>query len=74
MLFDIFKNDIKINSIVADKEFCEKYCASNGYTYLKIEEEVSQPEKTLRTREDEVDAMLIEHEYRLAQLELGVSE
>ena len=74
MLFDIFKNDIKINSIVADKDFCDKYCSANGYTYLEIEEDIKQPEETTLTREDEIDAMLIEHEYRLTQLELGVSE
>ena len=74
MIFDIFENGKKINSIVADTDFCEKYCAANGYEYREVVEEPTQPEETPLTREDEIDTMLIEHEYRLTQLELGVSE
>ena len=44
MRFDIFDNGKKINCIVADKYFCEKYCASNGYTYKLIEPEIASEE------------------------------
>lgn len=75
MKFDIFKNDKKINSIVADKEFCERYCKANGYTYSEtIEETASQGAEITFTREDEIDAMLIEQEYRLTLIELGLAE
>lgn len=46
MKFDIFENDRKINCIVADKDFCKKYCASNGYTYKLVEPEII-PEENL---------------------------
>ena len=74
MKFDIFENGVKINSIVADKDFCEKYCAVNGYEYREVADEPSQPEEAPLTREDEIDAMIIEQEYRLTLLELGVTE
>ena len=44
MRFDIFENDIKINCIVADKDFCEKYCIANGYTYKLVESEIAPEE------------------------------
>ena len=44
MKFDIFENDIKINCIVADKDFCKKYCVSNGYTYKLVEPETTSEE------------------------------
>lgn len=74
MKFDIFKNGEKINCIVSDKGFCEKYCADNGYTYSEvIDEHKTHAEEVIYTREDEIDAILIEQEYRLTLLELGVS-
>lgn len=33
MVFDIYKNGKKINTIVASEAFTEKYCEDNGYTY-----------------------------------------
>ena len=44
MIFDIFKDGTKINSIVADEDFCEKYCVSNGYTYELVEPETTPEE------------------------------
>lgn len=53
MKFDIFKNDKKINCIVADKEFCEKYCYKNGYTYELVKPETVVSEENLEVSSTE---------------------
>lgn len=74
MRFDIFESGKRINCIVATKDFCEKYCATNGYEYLEVEKkETSHPEGASLTRDDEIDAMIVEQEYRLTLIELGVN-
>lgn len=32
-IYKIYENGTEINRIVADKDFCDTYCAENGYTY-----------------------------------------
>ena len=77
MRFKIYENGKLINTIVSNEAFCKKYCADNGYVYAIDEaaNETPQREETpVLTREDEIDAILIDQEYRLTKLELGVSE
>lgn len=81
MKFNIYKNGNKINTIVSDENFVARYCQKHRYTYDIVEEIVYEPieddflnESNETTREDEVDYMLIDLEYRLALHELGVNE
>ena len=46
MRFDIFENGEKINHIIADEDFCKKYCHENGYTYKFVDPEIT-PEESL---------------------------
>ena len=83
MRFDIYKDGLKINTIVSDEEFCKNYCQTHQYVYAVVEDtrwepidedipELDSREET--SREDEIDFMLVDHEYRLVLVELGVSE
>jgi hypothetical protein len=81
MRFDIYKNGNKINTIISDEEFCMEYCQTHRYSYKAIEEDLptpkedyTQPADNTITHNDDVDSMLIDHEYRLTLLELGVNE
>lgn len=74
MRYKIFKDGEVVNTIVADESFVDSYCAKNGYTY---EEEIlpePEPAPSEPTEEEDTSAMLIDHEYRLTLLELGLSE
>lgn len=73
MRYDIFKNGKKINTIISDEESCREYCKANKYTYQEAEYVTPEVEYVTLTREDEVDAILIDQEYRLTLLELGVN-
>lgn len=57
MRYKIFKDGELINTIVAEPDFVEEYCAENGYTYeediLTGPEPVSEPEPSVW---DELDA------------------
>ena len=57
MRYKIFKDGELINTIVAEPDFVEEYCAENGYTYeediLTGQEPVSEPEPSVW---DELDA------------------
>ena len=79
MRFNIYKNGTRINTIVSDEEFCKKYCQTHKYSYDVAEDTVLENEDythmdETNSREDDVDSMLIDHEYRLTLLELGVNE
>lgn len=75
MVFDIFLNGELINTIVASEEFCEKYCSANGYTYELMPEPEPEPEPTPEpTEADDTASMLVDHEFRLTLLELGLNE
>ena len=39
MVYEIFKNGISINTIVADVSFVKTYCKENGYTYTEFVQE-----------------------------------
>ena len=60
MKFDIFKNGKRINSIIADKSFCDRYCSSKGYTYSEvIEDESIQPDEiTIKLTKEEYDKLI----------------
>ena len=74
MRYIIYKDGEQINTIVADVDFCKAYCEVNGYTY---EEEViinpePTPEPEIIDPQADTDAMLVDLEYRLTLLELGL--
>lgn len=50
--FKIFQDGIEINHIVADDEFVNKYCESNGYTY----EEYTMPKPETPDTEDSTES------------------
>ena len=72
MRFKIYENGKLINTIVSDEAFCKKYCADNGYVYTidEIEDEHAPQTSITPTREDEIDAILIDYiKNRLTKLE-----
>ena len=59
MKYNIYKDGVKINSIIADEQFCAAYCEENGYTYERVvrPETAPEPEKE-PTTEDVLNALL----------------
>lgn len=78
MRFLIYNADgNRVNTIVATESFVANYCEVNGYTYEKQEEPVvpgPAPEPAAPTAQEDTDALLVDHEYRLTLLELGLTE
>ena len=70
--YKIFKDGEEINRINADETFTANYCKNKGYTY-EVEEPEPMPEPE-PTPEEDTAAMLIDHEFRLTLLELGITE
>lgn len=75
MMYRILQDGNEINTIVSDEAFCSEYCETNGYTY----ELIPDPEPVLETEtereptaEDDLSSLLIDQEYRLTLLELGL--
>lgn len=61
MRYNIYNNGNKINTIVADEEFCKSYCERNSYTYELIEEpEIPpvEPETEEPTAEEILNAIV----------------
>lgn len=73
MRYRILKNGDCINTILADEDFVSEYCEKNDYTFEHIPEPEPEPDPQ-PTAEEDRDAMLVDHEYRLTLLELGVTE
>lgn len=73
-VYKIYQGGEEINRIVADEEFVEEYCPKHGYTYeLEPEPEpVDPPEPPEPTEQETTDAMLVDHEYRITMLEMGL--
>ena len=73
--FKIFLDGKLINTIVSDEAFCRAYCEQSGYAYEfdpePDPEPVPDPEPT---EADDTAAMLVDHEYRLTMIELGLYE
>ena len=76
MRFKIYSNGVLENVIVADEDFVKEYCSENGYTYeaddIQVQPEPAPIPAPEPTAQDDTDAMLIDHEYRLTLLELGL--
>lgn len=71
-VYKIFEGDDEINRIVANKDFVAPYCEENGYTYeLEVPPPPPEPEPVL-TEQEATDAMLVDHEYRITMLEMGL--
>lgn len=64
-------NGTLMNTIVSNESFVRNYCSAMGYTYALVYEQESEPEPT---EQEDTDAMLVGHEYRLTLLELGVTD
>ena len=71
-IYKIYKDGEEINRINADETFAANYCKKHGYTY-EVEKPEPQPEPE-PTPEEDTAAMLIDHEFRLTLLELGITE
>jgi hypothetical protein len=72
MNYRILKDGEVVNTIVADEAFCEVFCAKHGYTYELVPE--PEPVEHVPTIEEDTTAMLVDHEYRLTLLELGLTD
>lgn len=74
MKYTIKKDGEFVNCIVASEEFVvAEFPMTEGYTYELIPEPEPKPEPE-PTAEDDMNAMLVDHEYRLTLLELGITE
>lgn len=69
-IFD--SNGDLINIIISPLEYVKEYCKDNDYTYLLSLEHSGQVQEP--SAEDDHDSMLVDQEYRLTLLELGVTE
>lgn len=73
MTYIIYKDGIEENRIVADEEFCQQYYNSDGYSYA---EEQPEPEtesiEVEPTEQEDMMAMLVDHEYRITLMELDI--
>ena len=73
MVYRILKDGKEVNTIVSDLFFVSAYCEKNGYAYEEIPE-LEDDVEIEPSAQDDTDAMLIDHEYRLTLLELGLTE
>lgn len=69
--YNLYKDGEFVNAIEADLMFTMAYCQTQGFTFEEIPFEQINPEPT---EEDDTAAMLVDHEYRLTLLELGLTE
>lgn len=74
MVYLIFKDNELLNRIVADREFIVPYCAENGYTWEEKPASPPVPQQAEPTPQEDTEALLVDHEYRLTLLELGLGE
>lgn len=72
MPYLIYENGVLVNRIVSSETFCQKYCADNGYTY-ELEPKLNYPIGA-PAEQDDLAALLVDHEYRLMLLELGLTD
>lgn len=74
MRFTILKDGELINTIVASEKFVKTYCERCGYTYVASLLPEPEPVEPEPTPDDDRDAMLVDLEYRVTLLELGLEE
>ena len=74
MIFNLFKNGEYVTSIVGSETFVSAYCEKTCYTYKMIPDDPEPEVETEPTEEDDTAAILVDHEYRLILLELGLTE
>jgi predicted metal-dependent hydrolase len=65
MIYNIFFNGKKINSVEASKEFIVKYCRDNGYVYA---EAVKKEKEIVKTTEEKVDDLESENKLLKQQI------
>lgn len=69
------KDGNTVNRVIASEEFVIDYCKKHGHTYKEeIRPDSDSAPDPERTEEDDTAAMLVDHEYRLTLLELGLTE
>lgn len=74
MTYIIKKDGAEVNRIVADEAFCLEHYNSGGYSFEEEQPEtVPEPAGQGPSAAEDTAAMLIDHEYRLTLLELGLS-
>lgn len=75
MDFVIYKDGREVNRIVADEAFCERHYSKDGYSY-KAEPPMlaADPAEPAPTEQEDMASMLVDHEYRLTLMELGLLE
>lgn len=78
MTYKLLKDGKVINTIVGTETFVSAYCKEMGYTYEEVPGELKHETeieiKSEPTEEDDIAAILVDHEYRLILLELGLME
>lgn len=74
MKIQLYKDGEPFNTIVATETFAEAYCAENNLTYTIIVEPEPELVEPMPTPDDDRDAMLVDLEYRVTLLELGILE
>lgn len=74
MKIQLFKNGEPFNTIAASEEFADAYCKANGLTYAIITEPIPESVEVEPSADEDRDAMIIDLEYRVTLLELGVNE
>lgn len=75
MEYIIFKDGAEVNRIVADEAFCRRYYSKGGYSFQEVlPEPEPEPVDPEPTEAEDTAAMLVDHEYRLTLMELGLLE
>lgn len=74
MRYLIYENGRQINAIEADEAFVSAYCQENGFTFEESPLPESEPVDAEPSEADDTASMLVDHEYRLTLLELGLTE
>lgn len=68
MRYKILKNGEEINVIESSPEFVLKYCQSNGYDFIELEDSVLDPAEPPPTTEERVAALEVENKLLMEQV------
>ena len=72
--FTVMDGDNIINFIIASDDYINTYCNYYGYTYFESPLPAVEPADSALDPDADRDAMLVDLEYRITLLELGVTE
>lgn len=71
MIYLLRKDGVLVNRIAAAESFVQSYAAQQGLEY-ELEQLPPQNPPT-PTEQEDISAMVVDHEYRLTLMELGVN-